>query len=163
MPGLESHRLTERLDYLGRSLTMDAVWSLKVRVAFPRLKSNPKAEGRRRLRDETPYVSECCRALRNLPQSSDLSQSRKELYRGLVVSSASDPQVKRLDWSVEEVRFHWNWAPGSGFLNNSKFSLTWRSLHNPIVFFLGGVRFGGVFHGRGGINLKNYRQMYVKI
>ena len=35
MPDLKSHRLAERLAYLGRSLTTDAVWSLKVRVAFP--------------------------------------------------------------------------------------------------------------------------------
>ena len=54
MPGLKSHRLGERLAYLGRSLTTDAVLSLKVRVAFPRLWLNPKAEGRRRPRDETP-------------------------------------------------------------------------------------------------------------
>ena len=38
MPGLESHRLAERLAYLGRSLMMDVVWSLKVRVAFPHLR-----------------------------------------------------------------------------------------------------------------------------
>ena len=45
IPGLVSHRLAERLAYLDRSLTTDAGWSLKVRVAFPRLKLNPKAEG----------------------------------------------------------------------------------------------------------------------
>ena len=65
-----------------------------MRDAFPRLRLNPKAEGRRRPRDETPYVSECQRAVRNLPRSSDLSRSRKELYQGLVVGSASDPLVK---------------------------------------------------------------------
>ena len=47
MPDLESHRLAERLAYLGRSLTSDAVWSLKVGVAFPDLRLCPKAEGRR--------------------------------------------------------------------------------------------------------------------
>ena len=95
-----------------------------MRVAFPRLRSNPKAEGRRRPRDEAPFVNDCRRALRNLPWSSDLSRSRKELYRGLVVGSTSDPRVKRLGWSVEEVRSQWNWAPGLSFLNNSEFSLT---------------------------------------
>ena len=45
MPDLESHWLAERLAYLGRSFTTDAVWSLKVRSAFPRLRSNPEAEG----------------------------------------------------------------------------------------------------------------------
>ena len=44
MPDLESHRLAERRAYLDRSLKTDAMWSLKVRVAFPRLRSNPQAE-----------------------------------------------------------------------------------------------------------------------
>ena len=85
MPDRESHWLAERLAYLGRSLTPDAVWSLKVRGAFPRLRLNPKAKGHRRPRDEPPFVIECRRALQNLPRSSDLSRPRKELYRGLVV------------------------------------------------------------------------------
>ena len=59
IPDLESHRLAERLVYLGRSLTTDALWSLKVRVAFPRLRLNPKAEGRRRPKGEPPFVIEC--------------------------------------------------------------------------------------------------------
>ena len=133
MPDLESHRLAERLAHLGRSLTTDAVWSLKVRVAFPRLRLNPEAEGRRRPRDEPPFVIECRRALRKLPRSSDLSWTRKELYRGLVVGSASDPLIGRLGWSAEEARSHWNWAPGSGFLNNSEFSLTWRLVRNALA------------------------------
>ena len=132
MPGLESHRLAERLPYQSRSLMTEAVWSLKVRVAFPRLRLNPKAEGHCRPRNGTPYVSECRRALRNLPRSSDLSRSRKELYRGLVLGSASDPLVKLLGWSVEEVCSHRNWAPGSGFLKNSEFSLTWRLSRNAL-------------------------------
>ena len=33
--------------------------------------------------------------------------------------------MNQLDWSMEEVRSHWNWARGSSFLNNSKFSFTW--------------------------------------
>ena len=119
MPDLESHRLAERLAYLGRSLTTNAVWSLKVRVASPRLRLNPKAEGRRRLRDEPPFVIECRRALRKLPRSSDLSRARKELYRGLVVGSASYPLMGQLGWSAEEVRSYWSWVPGSGFFNNS--------------------------------------------
>ena len=106
MPDLESHRLAERLAYLGRSLTTDRLRSLKVRVAFPRLRLNPNAEGRRRPRGEPPFVIECRRALRNLPRSSDLFRPRKELYRGLVVGSASDPLMERLGWSAEEVRSH---------------------------------------------------------
>ena len=81
MPDLESHWLAERLAYLGRSLSGDAVWSRKASRTFPRLQSDPKAESRRRSMGETPFVLECCKALRNLPGSSDLSQSRKELYR----------------------------------------------------------------------------------
>ena len=78
MLDLKSHRLTERLAHLGRSLMMDVVWSLKVRVAFPHLRLNPEAEGRRRPRDEPPFVIKCRRALRKLPRSSDLSWTRKE-------------------------------------------------------------------------------------
>ena len=104
-----------------------------MRVTFPRLRSNPRAEGRRRPRDEAPFVSECHKALRNLPRSSDLSRPHKELYRGLVVGSASDPLVKRLGWSVEDVCSQWNWVPGSGFWNNSEFSFTWRLARNALA------------------------------
>ena len=133
MPDLESHRLAERLAYLGCSLTTDAVWSLKVRVAFPELGLCPSAEGRRRPRDEPPFAIECRGALWKLPRFSDLSWTRKELYRGLVVGSTSDPLVDRLGWSAEEIRSQWNWAPGSGFLNNSEFSLTWQLARNMLA------------------------------
>ena len=133
MLDLEIHWLAERLAYLDRSLTTEAVWSLKVGVAFPDLSLGPKAEGRRRSRDEPPFVIECRGALRNLPRSNDLSWTRKELYRGLVVGSASDPLVEGLGWSAEEIRSQWNWAPGSGFLNNSEFSLTWRLTRNALA------------------------------
>ena len=115
MPDLESHWLAERLAYLGRSLTGDAVWRRKT---FPRFQPDPKAEGRRKPMGETSFVRECRAALRNL------SQSWKELYRELVVDSASVSE--RCDWTAEEIRFHWNWAPGSSFLNNSEFLLTRR-------------------------------------
>ena len=42
MPVLESHWLAERLAYLGRSLTGDAVWRRKASRTFARLKSEPK-------------------------------------------------------------------------------------------------------------------------
>ena len=58
--------------------------------------------------------------------------SRKELYRELVVGSASEPLSERRGWTVEEIRFHWNWAPGSSFLNNSEFSLTWRLVQKAL-------------------------------
>ena len=42
------------------------------------------------------------------------------------------PLSERRGWTVEEIRSHWNWAPGSSFLNNSKFSLTWRLARNAL-------------------------------
>ena len=124
MPDLESHWLAERLGYFGRSLTGDAVWWQKASRTFPRLKSDRKAEGRRKPLGEALFVRECRTALRNLLGSSDLSRHRKELYRELVVGSVSDPLSERRGWTVEEICFHWNWAPESSFLNNSEFSLT---------------------------------------
>ena len=132
MPDLESHWLAERLAYLGRTLTGDAVWRLKASRTFPRPISDPKAEGRCRPLGETLFVHECRTALRNLLGSSDLSRPRKELYRELVVGSASDPLSERRGWTTEEIRSHWNWAPGSSFLNNSEFSLTWRLVRNAL-------------------------------
>ena len=91
MADLESHWLAERLAYLGRSLTGDAVWRQKASRTFPRLKSDPKAEGRRKPLGEALFVRKCRTALRNLLGSTDLSRPRKELYREVVVGSASDP------------------------------------------------------------------------
>ena len=132
MPDLESHWLAERLAYLGRSLTGDAVWRHKASRTFPLLKLVPKAEGRRKPMGEALFVCECRAALRNLPGCSELSRPRKELYRELVVGSTSDPLSKRHGWTAEDVRSHWNWAPGSSFLNSSEFSLTWRLARNPL-------------------------------
>ena len=95
---------------------------------FPRLKSNPKAEDCRRLKDEVLFARECREALRKLPGSSDLSRSRKELYRDLVVGSTSDPLVERLRWSLRKICSQWNWAPGSSFLNN------WQFARNALLF-----------------------------
>ena len=129
---LESHWLAERLSYLGRVLTGDSVWRRKASRTFPRLNSDPKAEGRRRPLGEALFVRECWKALRNLLGSSDLSWPRKELYRELVVGSASDLLCEWHGWTAEEIRSHWNWAPGSSFLNNSEFSLTWRLARNAL-------------------------------
>ena len=126
MPGLDNHLFAERRAYLGKSLSKDALWRRKLRAVFPRLKSDPKAEGRRRLWGEALFVCKYCKALRNLSGSNELFQSRKELSQDLLVGSASDPLMKRLDWSMEEVRSYWNLVPGSSFLNNSEFSLTWQ-------------------------------------
>ena len=102
----------------------DVEWRQKASRTFPRLKSDPKADGRRKPIGEALFVRECRTALRNLLGSSDLSQPRKELYRELVVGSASDPLNERRGWTAKEIHCHWNWAPGSSFLNNSEFSLT---------------------------------------
>ena len=103
MPDLESHWLAERLTNLGRSLTRDAVWRRKTSRTFPRLKSDSKAEGRRKPMGETPFVCESRAVLRNLPESSDFSRPRKELHRELAVCSASDPLTKRHGWMAEEI------------------------------------------------------------
>ena len=120
MPDLESHWLAERLAYLGRSLTGDAVWRRKASWTFSRLESDPKAEGRRKHLGETLFFRECRTTLRNLPGSGDLSWPRKELYRELVVVSASGPLSEWRGWTAEEIRSHWNWAPGSSFLASER-------------------------------------------
>ena len=126
MPYQGNHWFAERLAYLGWSLSTDAVWRIKVWNIFPRYKLHSKAEGHRKGEGKAPFTRECCKALRNIPGSSDLSRSRKELYRELVVGSTSDLVVDRLGWLMEEVPSHWNWVPGSDFLNNSEFSFTWQ-------------------------------------
>ena len=117
---------------MGRSLTGDAVWRRKASRTFPRLKSDPKAEGLRKSLGQTLFVRECRKTLRNLLGSSDLSRLRKELYRDIVVGSASDPLSEWREWTAEEIRSHWNWAPRLSFLNNSEFSLTWRLVRNAL-------------------------------
>ena len=133
MSELESHWLAERLAYSGRSLTGDAVWRKKASRTFPRLKSDPKAEGRLKPLGEALFVHECRTALRKLLGSNDLSRPRKELYRELVVGSTSDPLSEWHGWTAEEIRSRWNRAPGSSFLNNSEFSLTWRLAQNALL------------------------------
>ena len=126
------HWIAERLAYLGQSLMMDAVWRRKAGRTFPCLKSDPKAEGQRRSLGETLFVRECRNALRNLLRSSDFSWPRKELYRELVVGSASYPLSERHGCTAEEIRSHWNLVPGSSFFNNSEFSITWRLFRNAL-------------------------------
>ena len=82
------------------------VWRGKASRTFPRLKSDPKVEGRHKPRAEAPFVCECCTALRNFSRSSDLSQTRKELYRKLGVDSALDPLSERHSWTGEDVHSH---------------------------------------------------------
>ena len=108
------------------------MWGHKERrLSLSKIQS--QAEGCRRPRDDTRFSIECRGALHSLPRSSDLSWPRKKLYRGLVEGSISDPLEKRLGWSLGEIRSQWNWAPGSNFLNNSEFSLTWRLARNALA------------------------------
>ena len=60
-----------------KDLTGDAVWRRKASRTFPRLKSDPKAEGRRKPLGEALFVREYRTALRNLLGSSDLSRLGK--------------------------------------------------------------------------------------
>ena len=108
------------------------MWRRKASQTFPRLQSDPKAEGQPKPMGETPFVCKCRETLRNFPGPSDLSRPRKELYRELVVDSASDPLSERCGRTAKEIRSHWNWAPSSSFLNNSEFSLTWWLARNAL-------------------------------
>ena len=111
------------------------VWRRKTSDTFPRHKSDPEAEGQRRLKDEALFVRERRKALHNLPGPSDLSRFRKELYRDLEVGSTLHPLLNRIGWSMEEFLLHWNWAPSSWFLNNSEFSLIWQVSQNALTLF----------------------------
>ena len=103
---LESDWFAERLAYLGRSLMWGAVWRRKASRIFPRFKSDQKPEGRRKPMGETPFVSECRTALRNIPGFSDSSRPWKELYREQVIDSASDPLCERHGWAAEKISSH---------------------------------------------------------
>ena len=132
-------RATEKLAYLGPSLSGDAMWRQKVSRTFLRLQSDPKLESRLWSMDETPFVREGCKALRNLPESSDLSPSRRKRYQKLVVGSSTDPFSEWYSWTVEKVRSHWNWAPGSGFVNNSEFLLARNTMPLLVLNFRAGL------------------------
>ena len=132
MPGLENHWFAERVTYLGRSLSKDTVRWRKASDTFPRVKSDPKAEGQHKLTGKAPFVRECRKALRNLVGSSDFSMSWKDLYGELMVGSTSDTFVDQLGWSMEEMRSHWNCALGLGFLIND-YSLTWWLARNALL------------------------------
>ena len=111
------------------------VWRQKVSDTFPRLKSDSKAEGWRKLRGKLPFVCKWHEALCNLPVCSDLSQPWKKLYWDLVVDSSSDLLMDHLGWSMEEVCSDWNWVPGLGFLHISEFLLTWQLALNVLPLF----------------------------
>ena len=84
---------------------------------------------------EPPFVLEYRKSVHNLLWSRSLSRCRSELCRDLVVGSVSDPLMDRLGWSTEEIRSHWNCVPGSGFLNNSTFSLSWWLAQKALPLF----------------------------
>ena len=48
------------------------------------------------------------------------------------MGSTSDPLSELHNWTAEEIHSTWNWAPGSSFLNNSEFLLTWRIARNAL-------------------------------
>ena len=102
-------------------------------ILFLALKSDPKAKSQRKPMGEALFVRKSRQALRYLPWPSDLSRLRKELYLDLVVGSVSDPLGDRIDWSMQEVCSRWNWVPGSVFLNNFRFALTWKLSQNALA------------------------------
>ena len=61
MPYLENHWFAERLASPGWSLSTDAVWRRKASDSFLRLKSDPKAEDRRKLRGEALFSEDAVR------------------------------------------------------------------------------------------------------
>ena len=63
MPDLESHWFAERLAYLGQGLLTGIIERQKASKTFPRLMSNPKAEGLHRPRGKAPFARECRQAL----------------------------------------------------------------------------------------------------
>ena len=89
-------------------------------TAFPRLKSNPNAESCIRSRGKDPFFAECHKAIRNLSWFSDLSLSRKELYRGLEGGGHRFGSAR------------WDLLSKNRFLNNSEFLLTWRFAQNAL-------------------------------
>ena len=48
------------------------------------------------------------------------------------MGSASDLLNEWRGWTAEEIRSHWNWAPGSNFLKNFEFLLAWRHAQNAL-------------------------------
>ena len=109
-PDLESHWLTERLAFLSRSLTTDAVYRRKVERAFLCLKSNPEAVVGQGVKHRISSNKAFCK----LPVSNDLSRSQKELYRDQVEDSVSDPR----GLSREDVHSQWNWVRVSWTIPN---------------------------------------------
>ena len=81
-------------------------------VEMKGLKSDPKAEGRRKSMGEAPFIPEYLTALLNLSGSSELSRRRKELYRELGVRRRSTPigirRWVRASWKILSSR-----SPGS--------------------------------------------------
>ena len=89
-------------------LSLEHAWS-------PTLK--PKAVVSLRMPCRLPASTE--KALLKLPRSSDLF-------------SVSKGTVSRPGCLLKVIRFQCNWAPGSGFLNNTEVSLTWRLARNAL-------------------------------
>ena len=134
MPYLACHKQAERLSFLSRSLNEETAWTHEVTVAFPLLEQSPEAESRRKPEGEGQFLRECRQALKALPRSSDLSQTRKALYRGLVEGCASKiPMMVRLNLNLTEFKNMWKWSPGKGLLDNAEFSLTWRVFNNGLT------------------------------
>ena len=130
-PSIQSHLDACRLAFLGRATNEhhETFWGQRVGALFPRLYTHPGVESRRRPR-ESRFHRECRLALARMPRSSDLLTPRQELYHGLVEGSVSDTKKDRLGRTKHEIRLFWSWAPGSDYLDNSEFSLTWKVAHN---------------------------------
>ena len=139
MPDLRSHKRAERLSFLARTIEYEPAWAHKVFSCFPLLGASLTAECRRRPRGESLFIHECRDALRGavgfLSRSSDLTRLvRRALYHALVEVGVEDPLWKRLDVTRQEGFFLFRWAPGSRYLTNYEFSLTWCLIRGVVRF-----------------------------
>lgn len=100
-----------------------------VRDAFPRFTICPHIF---RVEDQSDFLHECQRALRSIPQSSDLSRPRRVFCHYLVERATKDPLRERLDLLEEEFHSFWSCVPAADYLSKHEFSLTWQLARNRL-------------------------------
>ena len=133
MPDLENHWFTERLAYNPCQRTLCG--GERQVIPFLTLNQAPKLKANIRWWVKHHLSTNAVRSFATFLGSSDLSQPLKKRHRKLVVSSASDPHIDWLSWSMEEVHSNCNWTPGLGVFNNSEFLPTWWLVQNVLPLF----------------------------
>ena len=74
------------------------------------------------------------------------------------MSSAYDPFEERLGWLLNEIHSLWNRAPGSSFLNNSEFSLSWSLAWNTLPLTEGLADIPDCSGGGSGLEVVHYNE-----